>query len=111
MSLDQVRAILAEPDDSGRTVAAVLGGHGGDRRSERAREQERVPALDSHRGETKERQLARLRRDDPDLAARVDRRDELGRPFGQHAARPLDRRLRDVDQGRRLLAADRYWVT
>ena len=63
-----------EKRDFGEEEARALAGHGGDRRSEQARkDQERNPALEKHRGETRMRTLARLRRDDPDLAARVER--------------------------------------
>jgi hypothetical protein len=63
-----------EKRDFGMPEARQLAGWGGDRKSELARkDQERNPALEKHRGETRHRTLARLRRDDPALAARVER--------------------------------------
>jgi hypothetical protein len=66
----QVDAILAETDPT-KTVAAVLGQHGGDRKSEKAK----ADQPDNHKleeyGTGRNYTLARLRRDRPDLAARV----------------------------------------
>lgn len=65
----QVAALLAETDPT-VTVKAVLARHGGDRRSERAREQGSRPTLIGRGSDYLE---ARLRRDDPDMAAHVER--------------------------------------
>lgn len=72
MSMAQVAAILDEPDGSERTVAAVLGRHGGDRRSERAAGDQACNRKLETYG-TVDHTLARLRRDDPETAARVER--------------------------------------
>lgn len=69
MSLQQVAAIVEEPDGSARTVAAVLGKHGGDRRSEKAREQD---SQTTSIGRGSDYLKARLERDHPEIAARLD---------------------------------------
>jgi hypothetical protein len=58
--------------DATATVAAVLRKHGGDRRSEKAKDQGDNITL-NERGTSRAYTLARLRRDDPDTADRVER--------------------------------------
>jgi hypothetical protein len=61
-----------EKRDFGEQEARALAGHGGDRRSERARKDQGCNRNLERRG-TVEHWMARLGRDDPELAARVER--------------------------------------
>ena len=83
MKTVEAAAILAEPDGSSRTIAVVLGKHGGDRVSERVirGSLDRKPAAEMPR---RVRTLARLRRDDPEMAERV----EAGELTANAAAEP-----------------------
>lgn len=75
ITADQAEKVLAAPPDA--TVGAVLGRHGGDRRSEAVKaEAEGKADQPSERslkkyGETREYLTARLDRDRPDIAAQV----------------------------------------
>lgn len=60
------------PFDRAVEAGRVLGAHGGDRRSERAREDQGCDHKLERYG-TADHWLARLRRDDPELAVRVER--------------------------------------
>ena len=56
----------------GETVGVVLRKHGGDRRSEEAKDQGTVGTLIESRGQTLPYLTARIRRDCPDIAERLD---------------------------------------
>jgi hypothetical protein len=71
LSLDQVEAIL-DRSNAGKRLSAVLGGHGGDRRSPEARK-DQGSRRTLKRGETSEYLEARLRRSHKDIAAAYDR--------------------------------------
>jgi hypothetical protein len=76
ISADQAEKVLAAPPDA--TVGAVLGRHGGDRRSATAKveaegKKDQGDVITLKRGSTgKEYLKARLHRDRSDIAARVD---------------------------------------
>ena len=71
LSLDQVEAIL-DRSNAGKRLSAVLGGHGGDRRSPEARK-DQGSRRTLKRGETSEYLEARLRRSHKDIATAYDR--------------------------------------
>ena len=71
LSMDEVEAILAAKP--GQTIRdAVLGKHGGDRKSKKAKDQDDNIILIPGQGTSKAYLLARLNRDNPEIKARLD---------------------------------------
>jgi hypothetical protein len=72
LSPDQVEAIL-DQSNAGKRLSAVLGKHGGDRKSEQARDDQGNRITLKHRGTSTGYLEARLRRSHPEIAAAYDR--------------------------------------